>query len=1350
MDNKFINSFNYKVIYIFEIQDEKHRGLLKIGDSTLKTSTEISRLSPNCRELNQAAIKRIRSYTNTAGIEPKLLYTELAICMIKNKSTGLPELKAFRDYDVHKVLKNSGINNRELVGSTSKEWFEIDLNTAIAAIQAVKDNVANLNYTDKVKFTPIIFRPEQLEAISKTVKQFKKGNRMLWNAKMRFGKTICALKVIQEMKFRKTIIVTHRPVVNDGWYEDFKKIFQGNKDYVYSSKSNGYTIEQLINSDKKFVYFASIQDLRGSIKVGGKFDKNNTIFNIDWDCVIVDEAHEGTQTALGDEVIKSLVKDNKEYSTKFLALSGTPFNILSEFEDNAIYTWDYIMEQENKNNWTEQYFGDSNPYDELPTLRIYTYDLGKIISENKYVSIEDKAFNFHEFFRTWTGNYKYDFASMPEEVQVGDFVHEDDVWSFLNLMTKEDNSSYYPYSTKEYREIFKHTLWILPGVKEAKALSKLMKKHPVFGCGAFNVVNVAGDGDEEEKYEDALCKVRKAIQATGTGEYTITLSCGKLTTGVTVPEWTGVFMLAGSSSTSASNYLQTIFRVQSPANIDGKIKENGYVFDFAPDRTLKMVASAVAVSGKAGKTKNSDKIRLGKFLNYCPVIGINGSEMHEYNTNILLQQLKKAYAEKVVKNGFDDASLYNDELFKINDIDIEKFDKLKGIIGKSKPQKKVNDIPLNEQGLTDEEYEEEQELDRRKRGKKDELTPEEKARLEELKKKKQIRNNAISILRGISIRIPLLIYGADIDINEDISVEQLTDIVDDLSWEEFMPIGITKDIFKEFTKYYDQEVFVGAGRKIRNMAKEADTLEPTERVKKIAELFSYFKNPDKETVLTPWRVVNMHMSDTLGGYDFWDKEHKEQLEKPKFINKEHVTTDVFGKEDTKILEINSKTGLYLLYVTYSVYRHRLSENNIDEIPLDTKKKVWLDTVKDNIFVVCKTPMAKQITRRTILGYEEGILNAHYFDDLINIMKNKPKLFINKIQKASYWKKEGVVMKFDAIVGNPPYQVMDGGNGASAKPVYHFFVEQAKNINPSYISMIMPARWYSGGKGLDDFRDSMLNDSCIRELYDCLTPEDIFPNTNIRGGVCYFLWDKNYNNVRNLARVVTYEKGKVVADIMRSIKTDGLDMFVRDNKSNQILYKVLNHSNFNSISSFVSMRRPFGFGGYFINDEKFRKDDSNLNNPVVCYGKGKKIGYVEKSEITVHSEWIDSWKIYTPRANNIGTELNDDNLNSFIGKPNTICTESYIVVGIGLVNDRESCNNLSKYFKTKFVRYLHSIAKASQDATAKTYKFVPIQDFSSNSKIDWSKSVSDIDKQLYLEYNLDIEEQNNIERKIKDM
>lgn len=1355
----FENVFSYKLIYILAINDEAHEGLLKIGDATLKTDQPIEKLIPNCSLLNKSAKKRIETYTNTAGIDYKLLYTQLAVKKEKNKIDKKDKLVAFRDYEVHNVLKASNIKPEKLV--KSREWFRLDLETAKKAIEAVINNEKNLLKKDIKAYTPIIFRPEQEEAIDKTVKLFtstkkKEFSKMLWNAKMRFGKTVSALEVIRQCKFNKTIIITHRPVVDKGWEEDFNKIFYNEKNFIYGSKKDS-SLKELIVSKKKFVYFASIQDLRNSKTVGGIYDKNDDVFDTEWDLVIVDEAHEGTTTALGDEVIKRLVKSNSSHNTKFLALSGTPFNIIDEYNDEkCVYTWDYIMEQDSKEKWSENHFGDSNPYEELPKMHIYTYNLGELL-KTKYV--EDKAFNFKEFFRTWTGNIKIDLKQMPKNANIGDFVHENDIISFLNLITKKDSQNNYPFATEKYRDLFRHTLWMVPGVKEAKALSELMKSHPVFGSTAFKIVNVAGDGDSEEENKDALNLVKTAIKEAGTEGYTITLSCGKLTTGVTIREWTAVMMLAGSYSTSASTYLQTIFRVQSPCNLNGKIKTDCYVFDFAPDRALKVIAESVNISTKPGRINSEEKQKiLGAFLNYCPVISLEGTKMKELSTSRLLQRVKRVYAEKAIKNGFDDDSLYSDELLKLQNVDVEKFKGLQKILEQTKSLGKTKQIDINKQGLTDEEYEELERLEKKQKKNKKELTPEEK---EELERRKEILNNkaiAKSILRSISIRIPLLIYGANIAFNEDITIENLTELVDDVSWQEFMPKGVTKDLFKEFIKYYDKEVFIVAGLKIRDIVKSADNLPILERIKEITKLFSYFKNPDKETVLTPWRVVNMHMSDCLGGYDFFDEEHLEEISEPRLVNRGQVTKDIFDKKDTHILEVNSKTGLYPLYMTYSIYRYKLERLKAvkNEISTEDENNLWIEIVRNNIFVICKTEMAKYITNRTLLGYKQINLNskiginAHCFDDLLKCMTDKTDRFIKRIQRTSFWLNEGnEIMKFDAIVGNPPYMIMDGGAKASAKPIYNYFIESSKKVKPKYMSFIIPTRWYTGGKGLEDFRKSMLNDKHMELIHDYLTPEYIFSNTNIRGGVCYFLWNKDYNNEVDLIRVITHQNEKIVSDIKRKFKIEEVDIFIRDAQAILILDKIVKQET-KLLSMYVSSLKPFGFRGYFIKDKRFHLDKNNLDNPIICYGKGKLLGYVERAEVKNHIEWIDVWKIFTPRANNIGTELSDDNLNSFIGEPGSICTESYIAMGMELNLTKIMAINLTKYLKTKFLRFLHGIAKSSQDATAKTYQFVPLQDFSDESDIDWSKSIAEIDQQLYAKYKFSKDEIDYVESKIKPM
>ena len=343
------------------------------------------------------------------------------------------------------------------------------------------------------------------------------------------------------------------------------------------------------------------------------------------------------------------------------------------------------------------------------------------------------------------------------------------------------------------------------------------------------------------------------------------------------------------------------------------------------------------------------------------------------------------------------------------------------------------------------------------------------------------------------------------------------------------------------------------------------------------------------------------------------------------------------------------------------------------------------------------------------------------------------------------------MKFNAIVGNPPYQESDGGAQSSAKPIYNLFVDVAKKLEPDYLSMIIPTRWFSGGKGLDEFRNEMLNDTNIAQLHDYLNPEHLFPNTNIRGGICYFLWDKAYDNTKGLTKVFSYKNDSTPQINIRSLKTDDSDILIRHSLAIEMIKKINSHVSFKPFEKYVSARKPFGLEGNIIQEvEIFRNSTKGLKDFVKCYGKGKKVGYLKKKEITKNTKWIDKFKVYTPRANNVGTELNDDNLNTFIGSPNTICTESYIVVGVDLELNELSATNLCKYFKTKFARFQHSVGKASQDATSKTYKFVPLQDFTDKSDIDWNKSISEIDQQLYKKYGLNVEEVSFIESMIKPM
>ena len=372
-------------------------------------------------------------------------------------------------------------------------------------------------------------------------------------------------------------------------------------------------------------------------------------------------------------------------------------------------------------------------------------------------------------------------------------------------------------------------------------------------------------------------------------------------------------------------------------------------------------------------------------------------------------------------------------------------------------------------------------------------------------------------------------------------------------------------------------------------------------------------------------------------------------------------------------------------------------------------------------------MAVRITKRTLVGYTGNPVNAIYLSKLLERMKDKKRL-ANKITNPGTWGKEGEKMVLDAIVGNPPYQEMDGGNNASAMPIYQYFVENAKTIEPSYISMIMPARWYSGGRGLDSFRQSMLSDDRLKLLYDFENSRELFSTADIAGGICYFLWDNNYHGECNVVNV----KGQERFGMTRSLSTSG-DIFVRDNRSLSILNKVLSlHEDMMDIR--VSTQRPFGMRTYVQPEE--------TGELTLRWNKGK--GPISREMVTAGQDMIDKWKVIVSRVSYEHAGFSDKEgkrrvLSILeILEPAEVCTETYVVVDS--FSTEQEARNLYGYLKTRFARFLIYVAMGGIMVTKGTFKFLPIQDYSQI----WT------DSQLYKKYGLSDDDIAFIEKIIKPM
>lgn len=1521
-----------RLLYVLSINDRKHQNLLKVGE--VFVDNEVAD-SPSKQELAKAVRTELDKRSYMRGITYHIEYVE---CTTYAGST-----ECYKADDVYRTLRSLNIPCKSLdkykdpiTGKTEDAdiWFAASINDVLSAIKQIKDG-NGAGYGD------IKFRPEQDAAIKATVAHFKrpKGKAFLWNAKMRFGKTLSGLQVAKEMGYESTLIITHRPVVDKGWHEDFKKIFGSMPDYSYATRMSDddatggdfYSLTRKVDAgERKLIFFVSMQYLRLSRFVGGK-ERNEdplkkAIMQYDWDFVMVDEAHEGIEADAGARVMDKLKKEN----TRILSLSGTPFNLLDKYEEGEIYTWDYVMEQRAKHEWDDKHFGDPNPYAELPLMKILTFTLPKMIRDEAIGNNE--VFKFHEFFRVWT---EADKASMQRlidnetsalkrvelqsklaEIRIDKFVHEGAVRRFLDKLVEESDTSMYPFSTDEFRDHFKHTFWLLPGVKEAAALKELLDEHDIFGTenGMFHIINAAGDGNIEDKDGSALADVEDNIRGNAKKnitkkEYTITLSCGKLTTGVSVPEWTAVLCMKGSENTPAANYMQTIFRVQTHAVLEGRQKTECYVFDFAPDRALTAVAETakMAVDAKgAGKKQMKRKQKeeeehLEAFIKLCPVLSMDEGEMGKpFSANRIFEKLSNVYIERAVRSGYADNSLYNpDQLMNLTPEQEKALGDVHDLLGSMPASWKPEKITVNDQGLGNDKEAEmvkfiyyltssnvtpsrpsmSAETDDNGRPMTNDdnwsdvmCAPSQmfpylfisKSRLvegiwtdfsqptlwkewtdpkkdtDDAKKKRDEENREkrarMSVLRGVSIRIPLLVYGAEIndDAGEEITIDNFAsdEIVDQASWEEFMPKGFTKETFNILKECFDRSIFTGAAKRIRQMVKEADTLNTEDRINKIATIFSYFHNPDKETVLTPWRVVNMHLSDTLGGWCFLNEEFDGNYtvenqfgenvnaarpvgikldEEGNVTFENSVTRDVFGDYNARILEINSKTGLYPLYMAYSIFKS-VKEPEWRKIHLTGERgkstdaeqyyrqagddlEIWKDVLQDNIFVVCRTKMAVSITKRTLAGFrkdvrlnvrcyehevsvndlisagvikktDEGVEkvdNTYYFNDheslpcdMINVLRAKPEFFQSDVVKGrDFWHVYNSIptkdnedinnMKFSAIVGNPPYQEQIDSSRSLAKQHFPLFIQIGIILSPNYLSLITPARWFTADAQDNSFPKlrSFAKNNNHFSIVCSYIGKNLFPSTDL-STVSAFLWDESYTG-----NVVFREYFDGRNEMSRPLFEDGLDIILPSNNMVSILKKVISE-NYIPLNKITTGRDAFGIVGKGIEN---RSSELPFEGSISLQCAYEEIRYYDKSLVLKNRKILESYKIFTSKGNGGAGLLTDGKPVAIIGKafvagPDSACTDS--MIPFGCFDDIIQAENLQKYFCTKFLRFLVGVLKVSQNLYQNVYQFVPLQDFTSTSDIDWSQSVSDIDRQLYAKYGLSDDEIAFIEKMIKPM
>lgn len=587
--------------------------------------------------------QRIKQQTHTARTKTEKLWDHVA---------RFNDGNYFTDREFHTYLTKNNIERAD-----GYEWFYFGVGNEFQSEKMFMEFTFK-KYDDLQKTLQMtyVLRDEQEEAVQTAYDYAvnNPGGEFLWNAKPRFGKTLSAYDLVRKLNAEKVLIVTNRPAIANSWFDDFEKFIAWQTDYKFVSESaslkdrNPMTRTEFgmyasQNENAKRIDFISLQDLKGSWYHGGRHDKLDWVSELNWDILIIDEAHEGIDTYKTDIAFDQIKRNFT------LHLSGTPFKAIAtgKFSENQIYNWSYQDEQEAKEAWDDEK-EELSPYAELPRLNMLTYQMSNMITDeiNQGAIIEgverDYAFDLNEFFATKDN---------------GSFEHEDDVIRWLDSLTHNEK---YPFSTPELRNELKHTFWILEYVASARALAKLLNKHPVFK--EYRVVLAAGDGkiDDMDANEESLTKVKNAIEKY---DKTITLSVGQLTTGVTIPEWSAVLML--SNMKSASLYMQAAFRAQNPhqwvETVDGKDvvyqKQNSYVFDFAPERTLiifdEFANNLNPATSSGGGTSADREENIKRLLNFFPIIGedIDGT-MKELDFKDVLTIPRKIKATEVVRRGF--------------------------------------------------------------------------------------------------------------------------------------------------------------------------------------------------------------------------------------------------------------------------------------------------------------------------------------------------------------------------------------------------------------------------------------------------------------------------------------------------------------------------------------------------------------------------------------------------------------------------------------------------------------------------------------------------------------------------
>lgn len=1333
----------------------------------------------------------------------------------------------FKDHELHRYYQQNAIPKDEGHGT---EWFYFN-GTPERSIELFEAFCQDrfINNNGKI---PYILRPEQKDAVEQTLEYVKRNQtadfknpngkaEFLWNAKPRFGKTLTTYDFMKRFGAAKTLIVTNRPAIADSWYNDYKKFIDG---YYFISTADSIKEKTLTREEfnqiegfgKKQITFLSLQDLKGAKVFGGSFNKLQWVADLEWDLLVIDEAHEAVDTDKTDRAFENIKR-------KFtLHLSGTPFKALAEgkFSSEQIYNWTYLDEQKVKQSELEN-GQESGDHTDMPDLRLFNYKISDItakqIEEGVDINGENipPVFEFNDFLAT---NSK------------GEFKREDDIWRFLNTLTENEG---YPFSTPELRNELKHTFWFVGNrVNSAKAMEKLLKKHPVFEN--YKIILAAGDGrslddesSEEEaedfkKNEKALARVRKAIKE---HDKTITLSVGQLTTGVTVKEWSAVLMM--SDVKKETLYTQAIFRAQNPYKYekDGNLyrKKSAYVFDFSPYRVLEIydkLANSLSEKSAIGNITESERQEnVAELLNFFPVLSQDeDGKMVELDASQVLTLPAAKMASDIVKRRFITNLLFKDigNVFNLPSEIVKKLNKVQnskedGTANKKekrdvsnnreRDEQKQKRISVNrdiiwgqkvygepireafEHAQEDMDSFEEQLIDAinedilsKPIAKYVEVYAPSKKEVKELEEKIVEKIKTVSEEFKNSLQTEKEKTKAIAELADFVEKELPRDMIDNREEQAYQDDAKTElDIIREKLRTFSRAIpsFAMAAKDPKNLTidnlqdavsdedfemlfNERDKLHTPDRFTKadfielrdggdyeengeIIHFDGFFEKYRFNAAIQEFEKKREQLADYLNNttkediFSYIPAQKSNQIFTPREVVNKMLNTletenpGIFSNPNLTFCDLHTKSGLFLTEIA-----KRLNHGLTNIIPDEQARLKHI--FENQLFGFAPTQIVYDIAANYIYGGFPEISRQ-------NLKK--------KDLTEQFKKGEPLNMKFDVVIGNPPYQEEGNGDDSSSKPIYNYFMSEAYKFADK-VCFITPARFlFNAGKTPKKWNAKMLNDKHLKVAYYEQDSSNVFPNTDIKGGVAITYRDTQ----KNFGKIGTFTHFKELNDIIHKVNveeynslssiyhstdsyhfTDALHKDYPDAKSK------MSKGHEYDVKSSMFVR--FGEIGIFTKEKK-KDDDIKFIGVIKNVRKWR---YINQEYIKEHPN-LRKFKVMLPGSNGSGA-IGEVLSTPLVGEPLVGHTQTFI--SFGAFDSREEAENLLKYIKTKFARTMLGTLKITQSNKKDTWRNVPLQNFTNNSDIDWSRSIAQIDQQLYKKYGLSEKEIAFIEEKVRAM